>query len=506
MDIIGLLDDELDEDKETEKDPDDNLANKEGEEDDPEISFKDQSSNGTNGSKGSKVPVWRKQNANDESNVVGQDVFDPWNYGEEEFGPDKDNVVKKKVRKKKKDTKAILTWGKKKTEDVRTAVKLTHNLETPGRKKPKPKRTNKKAAVAELAPLVLEDPPDAFPSVSVTNCDNTDVSHGAQNFFDSMSHPPAEDNQPSHLKVPSSKVYRTPLIPKTISRFKDNSSTPNASVKPSVTAAMSVKELVKNAFGFDSEEELSETDTTGLTISPVRGLGPSHSILPSNKQRESIYPIVSGASNPKPFRVNIQSRKARVEQNLFAQVKAMREKELTATNPDKKKQQRRVSPRKGGPRKGPILCSTLLEGVDVPRQSRGKEMFEYSNKRQKKAVEEPLSESEASSLYEDIEPPGDVTGAADNVEEETRSRVSDKENTNNTNMDSPKKPLKPLKPAVSRVYKKKTVNQSSIVSFDQSSSVLSPKKETKKDKQLKEWAKHQTSHFSEVEDFDLSFS
>ena len=256
MDIIGLLDDELDEDKETEKDPDDNVANKEGEEDDPEISFKDQSSNGTNGSKGSKVPVWRKQNANDESNVVGEDVFDPWNYGEEEFGPDKDNVVKKKVRKKKKDTKAILTWGKKKTEDVRTAVKLTHNLETPGRKKPKPKRTNKKAAVAELAPLVLEDPPDAFPSVSVTNCDNTDVSHGAQNFFDSMSHPPAEDNQPSHLKVPSSKVYRTPLIPKTISRFKDNSSTPNASVKPSVTAAMSVKELVKNAFGFDSEEEL----------------------------------------------------------------------------------------------------------------------------------------------------------------------------------------------------------------------------------------------------------
>ena len=158
----------------------------------------------------------------------------------------------------------------------------------------------------------------------------------------------------------------------------------------------------------------------------------------------------------------------------------MREKELTAANPDKKKQHRRVSPRKGGARKGPILCSTLLEDVDVPRQRSVKEMFESSTKRQKKAVEEPLSESEASSLYEDIEPPEDVTGAADNEEEETRSRVSDKENTNNTNMDSPKKPLKPLKPAVSRVYKKKTVNQSSIVSFDQSSSVLSPKKETKK--------------------------
>ena len=253
MDIIGLLDDELDEDQEAEEAPADKEASKVDNEDDPEISFKDQSGVG---SKGSKVPVWRKQNTNDESNVAGEDVFDPWNYGEEEFGPDKDNAVKKKVRKKKKDTKAILTWGKKKTEDVRTAVKLTHNLETPGRKKAKPKRTNKKT-VTELAPLVLEDPPVAAPSVSLNNGDITDVSHGAQNFFDSMGQPPAENQQnSSHLQVPSSKVYRTPLIPKTISRFKDNSSTPNAAVKSTVTAAMSVKEMVKNAFGFDSEEEM----------------------------------------------------------------------------------------------------------------------------------------------------------------------------------------------------------------------------------------------------------
>ena len=253
MDIIGLLDDELDEDQEAEEAPADKEASKVDNEDDPEISFKDQSGVG---SKGSKVPVWRKQNTNDESNVAGEDVFDPWNYGEEEFGPDKDNAVKKKVRKKKKDTKAILTWGKKKTEDVRTAVKLTHNLETPGRKKAKPKRTNKKT-VTELAPLVLEDPPVATPSFSLNNSDNTDVSHGAQNFFDSMSQPPAQNQQNSyHLQVPSSKVYRTPLIPKTISRFKDNSSTPNAAVKSTVTAAMSVKEMVKNAFGFDSEEEM----------------------------------------------------------------------------------------------------------------------------------------------------------------------------------------------------------------------------------------------------------
>ena len=253
MDIIGLLDDEMDEDQESEEIPADKEGSKEDDEADPEISFKDQSSVG---SKASKVPVWRKQNTNDESNVAGEDVFDPRNYGEEEFGPDKDNVVKKKARKKKKDTKAILTWGKKKTQDVRTAVKLTHNLETPGRKKTKPKRTNRKAAVAELAPLVLEDPPEVVPSI-IVSCDNTDVSHGAQNFFDSMSQPPEVNTRStSHLQLNSSKAYRTPLIPKTISRFKDNSSTPNASQKSTVTATMSVKELVKNAFGFDSEEEL----------------------------------------------------------------------------------------------------------------------------------------------------------------------------------------------------------------------------------------------------------
>lgn len=225
-----------------------------------------------------------------------------------------------------------------------------------------------------------------------------------------------------------------------------------------------------------------------MSISPVRSIGGhhgvmgNHSILPSNKQRESIFPIVAGTNNPKPFRVNIQSRKARVEQNLFAQVKAMREKELTSSNHDKK-QPRRVSPRKGGPRKGPILCSTLLEDVDVPRQRSVKEMFESSNKRQQKTVEESLSESEASSLYEDIEPHEEVSGAADNEgDEETRTRAYDKENTD-TNMDSPKKPLKALKPAVSRVYKKKSAFQSSVanfVSFDQSSSENSPKKETKK--------------------------
>ena len=256
MDIIGLLEDELDAEHETEDNAGDKDENNLEEEEDPEISFKDHSSVHT---KGSKVPVWHKNNtskvAADESNVGDGDVFDPCNYGEEEFGPDKDKVTKKKVRKKKKETKAILTWGKNRkqvsTHDVRAAVKLTHNLETPGRKRPKPKRAIKTKIVGELAPLVLEDPPEVSPSVSVrgTNCD-TDESHGAQNFFDSLVHPPAE-----FLQGPA-KVYTTPLIPKKLSRFKDNSSTPNVSAKPAVTATLTVKELVKKAFGFDSEEEL----------------------------------------------------------------------------------------------------------------------------------------------------------------------------------------------------------------------------------------------------------
>ena len=203
--------------------------------------------------------------------------------------------------------------------------------------------------------------------------------------------------------------------------------------------------------------------------------------MPPHKQRESIFPIVSGANNPRPSRprVNIQLKNDRIEKNLLAQVKAMREKELFATNQDKNKRPRRVSPRKGAPRKGPLLCSTLLD-VDVPKQRSVKEMFESSSKRQQKTVEESLSESEASSLFEDIEPINDNTGAADNVEVVTHE-VCDKENTD-ANMDSTKQ-LKALKPAVSRVYKKKIVTKSAvtnIVSFDQSCSVISPKKETRK--------------------------
>merc|ERR1712096_402410 len=139
LDILGLLDDGVEE-----------VAVEEAEET-PEIipveiepiEVSNSPNNSVNKLK-EKVPVWRKQA--DVSKIGGpvksfDDVFNPENYGEEEFGPEDANPKKKRVRKKKKDTKAILIFGKNKTgstlgkkeaNEVKKAVKESHNLKTPG--------------------------------------------------------------------------------------------------------------------------------------------------------------------------------------------------------------------------------------------------------------------------------------------------------------------------------------------------------------------------------------
>ena len=214
-----------------------------------------------------------------------------------------------------------------------------------------------------------------------------------------------------------------------------------------------------------------------------------------------------------PFRVNLPSKTKIVERDLLAQVKALREKEEM----DRKKKSRstRSSPRKKYVQKDPIASSTLLEDPPVPKQKNIKEMFEaVKSKQEQEMAEEEGEVSEASSLYDDL-PPGDETEPHDEEAEEKK----DKENVE-TNSPSP------LKPVVSKVYKRKkdhSSNSTFIKSPDQSSKLGSPKKETKKVrnsntkfflsniillqvKAFNQWAKHQTSHFSEVEDFDLSFT
>merc|ERR1711909_90557 len=111
MDILGLLDDDLEEEAdEVPEQPDvDEVAPEET------LQKRDQLNEvvtkSTNSfSKGKdKVPVWKqvKLKSGDDSKTA-DDVFNPEKYGEEEFGP-----KKKRVRKKKKDTKAILVFGGK---------------------------------------------------------------------------------------------------------------------------------------------------------------------------------------------------------------------------------------------------------------------------------------------------------------------------------------------------------------------------------------------------------
>ena len=56
-------------------------------------------------------------------------MFNPDNYGEEEFGPDDPKAKVKKTRKKKKVTKAIVVFGgAEEAEEAKKSVKASHNL------------------------------------------------------------------------------------------------------------------------------------------------------------------------------------------------------------------------------------------------------------------------------------------------------------------------------------------------------------------------------------------
>ena len=62
-------------------------------------------------------------------------MFNPDNYGEEEFGPDDPKAKVKKTRKKKKVTKAIVVFGgADEAAEAKKSVKASHNLKV-GRKK-----------------------------------------------------------------------------------------------------------------------------------------------------------------------------------------------------------------------------------------------------------------------------------------------------------------------------------------------------------------------------------
>ena len=234
--------------------------------------------------------------------------------------------------------------------------------------------------------------------------------------------------------------------------------------------------------------------------------------------------IVSRTKETGPFRVNLPLRSKTVEIDLLAQVRVLREKEMERKKKEKPKSTR-SSPRKKLSKKNPITSSALLEDPETaPKQKNIREMFEAVKSKQSREEEQVVdqSASEASSLYDDLS----LVEETDQKEEAAVEK-SDKENVT-TNSPSPVKNVR--KHGVSKVYKRKkdvTSNCSTTSTFirspDQSSKLGSPKRETKKVpkcykvdcfylhfilqvKAFNQWAKHQTSHFSEVEDFDLSFT
>jgi len=580
MDILGLLDDDLeDEADELPERPDvDEVVPDEPLEKDQQNKVVTKATNSFLKGK-DKVPVWKqvKLKSGDDSKTA-DDVFNPEKYGEEEFGPEDLNPKKKRVRKKKKDTKAILVFGgksksgataKSAVNEVKKAVKESHNLKTPEVEKKK----GKKAAVdggkrlIQPIPNIFDNPPPSSlnnqpkgPIIKVTNY-STDISHGAQNYFDSEIHhyEPGDDDHfdcppdtgedinrsgafGASLSVPS-KNYKTPAIPKKISRLQsDNSSTPNQK-EASKPLPVTIKEQIKCAFGFDdSEDDEVVSENESLSISPVRKVtNPALEMLENESVLSSIsgtnrlssiqgstlganisrghqIPIIRKPAQPKkdgPFRLNLPPPNAHsVQRQLLAQVKALKEKDK------KKKIIAGKKPSRFSPRKpmhsstmhgDPIHSSTLLDFErDVPKPKNAYEMMkeasqnprEKTKKLVKKATKNPPT-LEQSSLYED--PPVDpcnldkLSGQKSDIQ-----KLSDKENSDINS------PQKPKKPAVSRVYKRKSLNTSAAVkpsvSFDQSVPKKTPKKVTKQEKAIKQWTQLQTSHFSEVDDFDLSFS
>ena len=211
-----------------------------------------------------KVPVWRqeRQEAAQSVQTAGNDVFDPMNYLEE-FGPEDVSVCppKKKPRKRKKDTKAILVFGKNhQSNGVKKVVKEAHNLKTPGAAR----KTKKVANLKPLPPLGMftsDVQKSPIPQVTLSTF-TSDVSTGAQNYFHSDIQFDNDDPNPplpqpevsEHLQV-SGKNF-TPKVPKNISRLKSGScSTPNVSASNKKPAPTTVKEQMKNAFGFDDTED-----------------------------------------------------------------------------------------------------------------------------------------------------------------------------------------------------------------------------------------------------------
>ena len=206
-----------------------------------------------------------------------------------EFGPEPEVKKKKKRKAKKQQARAILAFGNEDRNKVAPILKELKNLKTPVQQ-----QQNQKQRI----PLkTLGQPPPLPPPVIVMSPENSlqssvGFTRDCDDFLPSINNQPSSINNSARSEGsflhPQSVVgqppsrsplqrYKTPAIPKHVSKREGKVSTPRVDGK--LETALSNKELVKMCFGFDdsSEDEAADNDSI-LDISPVKSTNDSNSM------------------------------------------------------------------------------------------------------------------------------------------------------------------------------------------------------------------------------------
>jgi len=281
-------------------------------------------------------------------------------------------------------------------------------------------------------------------------------------------------------------------------------------------------EQIKSNFGFtDSEDEGAGSENESLAISPVKrapgsALYQDYSVLsdPTSSRLSMVPPPLpsSRASAPVqrsagPFRFNIsplkKNRGMSERTNLLAQVEALRKEKFDAT---KSLRQKKLSKKRPPP--AALEQSSLYEDVVEPslpkiddmmarvaEKRRGEEEVKQGGKRESSDKENSQHNSDGAGS-----PRKKVTGAKTSGESKGREKTKavvgkTYGKRNQLAMRGSNEEEEEIKEGVGN---KKVLGQNRISK--------KPPVVTKQEKERKRWEGDVTSHFSEVDEFDLSFS
>jgi len=382
-----------------------------------------------------------------------------------------------------------LTFGSSKKDSVRKVLKQANNIQTPSAQMIKKQAGIKPVRNHDAVEFTAEQPDDSVPQISIDE------------VFEPVPVPdnniPMQDAQnPPLLSVPKRNL-KTPNVPKTAARFIQDrkASTPKAEEKkPPVTK----KELMKNCFGFDDsatdDDEESACKNDSVNFSPLQNVRNSFiQMTPANRVRNPSAPmsVMSNASKSSslaitgPMRCNFKPppKQSKVSRSIY------KNKSLKPINQAIESHvQNEVSQLFDDPQEDQN-CDEK-EATDA-FEVLGKVVQKGTKKKPLKTVTNtaPLAgrnKSKQSLIYEESK------DGNKQLRSKRRQLSSDENQTS---------PAKDVSHNVSKTYEREALNCSI-------SNVESPKKakRNKKDRLFDQWATNQTHHFSEVDDFDLSFT